>query len=242
MNKNWRGWQLSEFKQNTSSWVRYDYITKINYIYVNIPKNASSWMRNNFGGHSYNFRNNTLVNYLPGDSEHEFILQNPTPPTYVLILRDPISRWLSGSAQAFFNCPPDSLDFFMNWSDELIFNTIAFDEHTAPQTMFLKDVDLSQVVWFDCTDNLADQLAEWSQGKFNITPIPASDYKYNDYKISKLDKPQGPLSNPLNWTPMQCIDALQHRLYSSLKHIEKVKNFYKTDYELRESVKFYGTI
>jgi len=252
MNETWTGWQLSDFTQNDTSWIRHDKTTNTNYIYINIPKNASSWMKNNFGGWFYNFRTKQFnQTVLPdADPEIESILQNLKPPVYIIILRDPIDRWLSGSAQVFFECPPNDPEFFMNYSDNLIFNTIVFDEHTAPQTMFLKNVDLSQAVWFDCTDNLTDQLVAWSQDKFNIDPKPASAYEENVYKISKLNIPQRLDNIPLrfnwidnlsNWTMMQCIDALKHRLFSNPEHLKKLKEFYKDDYALRESVKFYGT-
>ena len=239
MNETWTGWQLSDFKQNDTSWIQHDGKNNTNYIYINIPKNASSWMKNNFGGWFYNFRTNKFDQSVP--SEVEDLLKNPNPPTYVIILRDPIERWLSGAAQAFYECPPDDPGFFMNYSDNLIFNTIVFDEHTAPQTMFLKNVDLSRVVWFDCTDDLTDQIVTWSQDKFAIDPKPASHYKENAYKISKLNIPQRLDTNPSNWTMIQCIDTLKHRLFSNLEHVKKLKEFYKDDYALRESIKFYGT-
>jgi len=235
----WTGWKLSDFKQNDTSWIQHDDKTNTNYIYINIPKNASSWMKNNFGGWFYNFRTNKFDQILP--PEVEDLLKNPNPPVYVIILRDPIERWLSGAAQAFFECSPDDPGFFMNYSNDLIFNTIVFDEHTAPQTIFLKDVDLSRVVWFDCTDDLTDQIVTWSQDKFAIDPKPTSHYKENAYKISKLNIPQRLDINPLNWTMIQCIDALKHRLFSDPKHVKKLKEFYKDDYALRESIKFYGT-
>jgi hypothetical protein len=239
INETWTGWQLSDFKQNDTSWIQHNSKNNTNYIYINIPKNASSWMKNNFGGWFYNFRTNKFDQSVP--SEVEDLLKNPNPPTYVIILRDPIERWLSGAAQAFYECPPDDPGFFMNYSDNLIFNTIVFDEHTAPQTMFLKNVDLSRVLWFDCTDDLTDQIVTWSQDKFAIDPKPASHYKENAYKISKLNVPQRLDTNPSNWTMMQCIDALKHRLFGNPEHVKKLKEFYKDDYALRESIKFYGT-
>lgn len=239
LNETWTGWQLSDFKQNDTAWIQHDSKNNINYIYINIPKNASSWMKNNFGGWFYNFRTNKFGQPVP--SEVEALLLNPNPPIYVIVLRDPIERWLSGAAQAFFECPPDDPGFFMNYSDDLIFNTIVFDEHTAPQTMFLKNLDLSQVVWFNCTDNLTNHVVKWSQDKFAIAPKPASDYKENAYKISKLNIPQRLDTNPENWTMMQCIDALKHRLFSNAEHVNKLKEFYKDDYTLIESVEFYGT-
>jgi hypothetical protein len=246
MNEAWTGWHLSDFKQNDYSWVRHNSVTNTNYVYVNIPKNASSWMKNNFGGWFYNFRTNkffdqNLPENLPSMADMKIILENSNPPVYVIILRDPIERWLSGAAQPFFEYLPDDPDFFMNYSDDLIFNTIVFDEHTVPQTMFLKNMDLSRVVWFDCTDNLTDQIVAWSKDKFDIKPKPASDYKENAYKISKLNIPQRLDVDPLKWTMMQCIDALKHRLFSNPEHVKKLKEFYKDDYALRESVKFYGT-
>jgi len=241
MIQDWKGWRLSEFKQNNSSWIRHDSTTDTNYIYINIPKNASSWMRQNFGGWFYNFRSNTFFQQDVLAAAKSPILHASNPPVYVIILRDPISRWLSGSAQAFFSCSPSSPDFFMNYSDDLLFNTVVFDEHTAPQTIFLKDVDLSRVVWFDCTDNLINQVIEWSQDKFNISPRPSEDYEENVYKISKLNKPQRLDVDPSNWTTMQCIDALKHKLFSRPEYMQKLIEVYKDDYALRESVEFYGT-
>lgn len=239
MSENWTGWQISDFQQNDTSWLRHDSLTNTNYIYINIPKNASSWMKNNFGGWQYNFRTNQFDDNVP--DEVRAWLKTPNASIYVIVLRDPIERWLSGSAQAFYECDPDDPEFFMNWPDNLIFNTVVFDEHTAPQTLFLKGIDLSQVVWFDCTDRLTTHVVEWSQDKFPITPKPANSYENNAYKISSLNKPQRLDINPKNWTMMQCIDALKNRLFSNNEHVDKIKKFYKDDYNLRQSVEFYGT-
>lgn len=239
INETWTGWRLSDFKQNDTAWIQHSDQNNSNYIYINIPKNASSWMKNNFGGWSYNFRDNKFDQPVP--PEVQSILQAPNPATYVIVLRDPVERWLSGAAQAVYECAPDDPGFFMNWSDSLIFDTVAFDEHTAPQTMFLQGIDLSRVVWFDCTNNLESNLIAWSKDKFPIDVKPISYYAYNAYKISRLDIPQNLDDNSPHWTMMQCIDALRQRLFNKPEHLEKIKLFYKDDYKLRESVKFYGT-
>jgi hypothetical protein len=238
----WIGWQLKDFQQNRSSWIRHNHAHNTNYVYVNIPKNASSWMKNNFGGRAYDFRSCQFMGDVPeDDSDIQAIRACESPPHYVIILRDPVSRWLSGSAQAFHSSAPSDPDFFMNWSDELLFNTVCFDTHTAPQHLFLENIDLTHVTWFDCTQHLSYNLQQWCQDKWSFTPRPHTDFEENVYKISELNKPQRLDTPEYHWTMKQCIQALEKRLSARVEHMERLTDFYSQDYALRDSVRFTGT-
>lgn len=91
--------------------------------YIHIPKNASSFVKgcliNNGWQHS-----NTFV-----ESEK-----------YIVVLRDPLDRWLSGMAQ--FQVNSNQLDLDVH----TIFNTVTFDDHTETQYYFLKHIQTAPTV------------------------------------------------------------------------------------------------
>jgi hypothetical protein len=236
------GWQIKDYVETGESWIRYDQDHN-SYIYINIPKNASSWMMHAFccDGFNYNFITNQMA-----DPVHEYHQSdhNYPVPTYVIILRDPINRWVSGCAQAFFGCAPDDPCFFMNYTNEELFDRIVFDEHTAPQTLFLKDVDLSRTIYFDCTPDLKTNFNNWIQDKFKVT-YRIKNPVGNDSNISTEGQPRTFQKfqsdrKIIGWSQQQITDELQSRLDANPQYVQRLKEFYADDYDLRESVSFYG--
>jgi hypothetical protein len=126
--------------------------------FVHIPKNASSFVKgcliNNGWQHS-----NTFV-----PSNH-----------YLVVLRDPLERWLSGMAEYQVNSNQLDLDA------HTIFNTITFDDHTELQTYFLKDVNITKTTFLLFGDNLRNDLNTFllaygfNNGVTGIENINASD-------------------------------------------------------------------
>ena len=108
--------------------------------YINIPKNASSYMKACLMG--------------SGDSwiyyDH-FVPQQQT----LVILRDPVDRWCSGVAQSLFNSG-------IEVSNDSVFKHITFDDHTELQTYFLQDIDLTNTVFFLVNDHLIKNLTNWT--------------------------------------------------------------------------------
>ena len=94
-------------------------------MYINIPKNASSWTKLNCKDWGWEF-----FNYHSDNLYHKHSL---------IVLRDPVDRWLSGIAEYFF-LYHKNLDFahisrpFL----DLIFDRVAFDDHTEKQILFIK--------------------------------------------------------------------------------------------------------
>ena len=98
--------------QTGDSWLHYDYRQDVSYVYINIPKNASSWMKENFGGYLYDWRNNRFR----ADVDSAVTLRRALEAvkSYVVILRDPISRWITGFAQSFWGWNVDDPNYYRN--------------------------------------------------------------------------------------------------------------------------------
>lgn len=235
------GWKTSDFLPG-QSWLRYNYETDSSYVYVNIPKNASSWAKENFGGYEYNFITQTFVG-TPTSAVTIKRARN-VEPTYVVILRDPLDRWLSGAAQSFYGCSPDSPYFFMNIHNDMMFQHMVFDNHTAPQTMFLQGINQANTVWFKCNDNLTYQLDAWMQECFNDTVSPVVRNNKNSYNVSAYGVGNEFLARDnktkiIGWSQQEIIDELKNRLEQNPKYKQLIRDFYTDDYALYESVKFY---
>lgn len=126
--------------------------------FVHIPKNASSFVKgcliNNGWQHS-----DTLIK-----SDH-----------YLVVLRDPLERWLSGMAEFMVNSNQLDLD------TQIIFDTITFDDHTEQQLYFLQDVDYLNTTFLKFGNNLREDLNTFliangfANGITGIENINASD-------------------------------------------------------------------
>ena len=221
------GWKMSEWKHRGECLLRQN--LDCNYIYVNIPKNASSWAKIQFNGRPHNY------------------ISDPVDGQYVVILRDPVTRWISGAAQAFSGCSPQSPHFFLNIGFNAIFDHVVFDEHTAPQTMFLDEINHDRTVWFNCDSGITENWNSWiiANNLVQQLTISTRDVNKNSYNISALAMPQSfyewPSGESLHtgWTQQQIIDTLTDHLNTCPIHLEQLKNFYKKDYELIQSIRFY---
>jgi hypothetical protein len=136
---------------------------------------------------------------------------------YLIALRDPIERWLSGIAQYQVNSNS------VNLSEEEIFETITFDDHTEQQIYFLKDIDLLSCVFVKVDATLTNVLTKWfkEQYSFDIGHLPLYNSSIND--PVKLQIKQN-LSNILDQNPNLML---------------KLKEHFRIDYELINRVKFY---
>ena len=202
------------------------------YVYVNIPKNASSWMKYQFNGREFDYLT------TPYDKV-----------TFVILLRDPIDRWISGAAQALYGCSPESDHFFLNVGYNSIFDQVALDEHTRCQHLFLKTklYEKHNVVWFKCDANLKTNWEHWAKDKISPRMLGADrdTTTANPFNISKLGVGnQFPgwydqSTTVVGWTQQQIKDTLVDHLNTCPRHLEKLKAYYRMDQELIDSVEFY---
>lgn len=189
-------------------------------MYVNIPKNASTFTKvNNFGW--------TVDNYYQCE---------PTS-TVLVVLRDPIERWLSGIAEYFNRYQPtltdvtELLESYPASSTtklylDLIFNQISFDDHTEKQIRFINDLEISKCVFFKCDVNF---------------PRFYSDYYKNTYNLDNT-------FNLGTWHNVTSSYPRKQRIKEIFKKIvqrnpqyrNQLVYHFRQDYELIKEVKFYG--
>jgi hypothetical protein len=201
------------------------------YVYVNIPKNASSWLKDQIDG--------TLFNY---------VTDSIPDSTYIIVLRDPIERWISGAAQSFIGCSTEDDYFFLNIGFNAIFDQILFDEHTAPQKAFLKDINFENVVWFRCDENLDTNWNNWAKDKITTATVHNGRWHNEDnpYNVSskgltpnQFPSQQDKSKNVAGWTQQRITNVLREHLNTCPKHVEQLKWYYRKCYKLINSVKFY---
>jgi len=186
-----------------------------NFMYVNIPKNASSWTKPNLidlGFEFYNYHFDKLDKHV------------------MVVLRDPVDRWLSGICEYFtLYHRYININEFNNAFYELLLDQVTFDDHTEKQVYFIEGIDTKRATFFLCDSTYRTAFTEFlfHQG----FPVDYSRYDYqhttenrkdNDDARSKFKKIFAPiLDNP--------------------KYVQHIKNHFKLDYELINTVNFYKT-
>lgn len=183
------------------------------YYFINIPKNSSSWIQS-LVAHWCLW---TPFNY----HDNPEILEK----TALIILRDPVERWISGICE-YISLYHPSFDItnvnetMLDW----IFDRIAFDDHTECQTMFIEKIDPSKAIWFwadnEFSENFINFMLEVGELNDTFRPLPPSNTTASDPKkiINK------------NFFK----DQLKNK-----KYLQKITNYYRNDIQLIRSIKFF---
>lgn len=178
----------------------------IDLMYINIPKNASSWTKPNlkdWGWEFYNYHTDKL-------NKHALV-----------VLRDPVERWLSGIAEymTLYHPNVDPTAWF-----ELIFDRIAFDDHTESQVLFLQGIKYTNCTFFLCDENFKSNFSDY----LNKHDMPNSYDRYENQHVT---------ANSPERTRFKDIftEALQNSKYK-----QKVEWYFEKDYKLLRSVQFYA--
>lgn len=115
-------------------------------VYINIPKNASTWtvaFLKNIGWQP----NNNCV----GNSEQ-----------IIVTLRDPTDRWASGIAEYLYRYHPTlTIDAINQHMIDLIFEQVEFDHHTQPQIELLSGVDTDRTTFFAVGQEYSNNIAAY---------------------------------------------------------------------------------
>jgi hypothetical protein len=167
--------------------------------FVHIPKNASSFVKGCLFCTEKFIHSNSLIN----------------AEQYLITLRDPIDRWVSGIAQ-FMNT---ELNQHLTLHD--LVNTITFDDHTELQTYFLQDIDIDRCTFLKVDQNLRKNIKLW---------LNENGYTVNADVIPNIN--EGNLTMKNRFAAM--IDGNSQIKLKLAKH-------YEQDYELINSVQYYGT-
>ena len=204
------------------------------YCYVSIPKVASSYLKLALPGHVFDIWNWQWYE-KSGEVPSKQIVK------YIIVLRDPIERWITGAVEYWHRIYPNR-----NWmTQDLhdIFAQIEFDKHTRPQSDFVHLVDLDRTIWLWM--GLDIDISQWfiNQG-ISLTFVP--DHEKNiGRKRSKVyfdrrgNQVQKNMSDVIEGPDIQMIyNQLKSSIESNTLYQQQIKNFYKKDYNLIQSVRF----
>jgi len=213
-------------------------------IWVNIPKNASSWVKHHtpgflFNYHTQKFSENNETNHDIDVSTLNPALQNAR---YVVILRDPINRWITGLAQYLQGYDGDSSHplHIDNVDWDMIFDTVVFDGHTRSQCKFIKGIDHSKIIWLRCDHTLAKNYGTIME-QFTGTPFKITTEDQDLTNVFNITKKALPAGTGLFNTELQqnIINRISEKLSSNPDYFYKLQSFYKKDYKLFHTVNFY---
>jgi hypothetical protein len=138
-----------------------------------------------------------------------------TTDKYLVTLRDPIDRWVSGIAQ-FMNTESNQQ---LTLHD--LVNTVTFDDHTELQTYFLQNIDIDRCTFLKVDQNLRTNIKLWLNENGYIADID---------NVPNIN--EGNLVMKNRFAAM--VDG-----NSQIKL--KLAAHYEQDYNLINRVKFYGT-
>lgn len=175
-------------------------------MYINIPKNASTWIKSALASLNW---------------EHYNYHTDHLNKSSIVVLKDPVERWLSGIAEYMYlyhkNINISNLtDAFF----DIIFDRVSFDDHTEKQILFVENIDLNTCTFFQCNSNLKDSLGHFLNHDF-------SDY---------------PNKHVTNHDPIRSKfrEIFLQALNNNSKYQQQLKSYYEKDYNLINSVKFYA--
>jgi hypothetical protein len=179
-------------------------------MYVYIPKNASSWTKPNlkdWGWEFFNYHTDHL-------NKHALV-----------VLRDPMERWLSGIAEYLTLYHP-TMQFPFNETAELIFDRVTFDDHTEKQVKFIKGLDTDNCTFMMCNGDYRTNFS-----KFISEHLGDNRYYKYAYQHTSVDCP---------------IRSRFKRIFTRLindepKYLKRIQEHFAEDYELIRQIKFYGT-
>ena len=172
--------------------------------YINIPKNSSSWTKIKL-------------------RHAKFIKCNYLIPEYtkIIILRDPLERYISGLAQwqparhQIFEQDPQVLEFILKY-------VITTDEHTELQSWFIKEIQDDNIVFFWHDENLQNNIDHY--------------FKSLGIELPYIH-PKNVSDN--NLTQVNAKKIIQSYIEHNMGMLHTFREWLKVDYELCRFVEFY---
>lgn len=195
-------------------------------IYINIPKNASSWVKYYLRQMQASFHN----------YHQEF---NKDQHLALVILRDPLERWISALAQLSETQYPTSQYQIDRIDWEKITTTIIRDSHFQPQCDFFANIPLDRVIWFRCDSTLEHNFSNFlKKYNVNLTLLKEEQDYDNIFHLAKKI-PKKNVDGRL-FPPRQLIvEKIKSILDQNPGYVKKLKDLYKNDYEFLNGVSYY---
>jgi hypothetical protein len=181
-------------------------------MYVNIPKNASSWTKPNLL--DWNWEN---YNYHTDNLYHKHA---------IVVLRDPVERWLSGIAEYMFLYHRHlEVNNLTTCFLDIIFDRIAFDDHTEQQVLFLEKLNLKNCTFFLCNQFYRDLFSKF----LNTKGMTNRYYNYEYQHVTEKDSHRKKFK--------QFFTSIVEK---NSKYHNNLKSYFSKDYQLINSINFYA--
>lgn len=183
----------------------------VDLMYINIPKNASTWTRSNFSELAWE-----KYNYHTDNLYHKHAL---------IVLRNPVERWISGIGEYMYQYHRtiDTVHLSKPFFD-MVFDRIAFDDHTERQVLFLQGIDFTNCTFFHCDKNYTVCFSDF----LNKRGIPNSydSYGYDNEGKNHPDR-------------LRFQEIFKRQLETNSKYKQQVEGYFEKDLDLINKIKFY---
>lgn len=203
--------------------------------YVPITKVASTYLRRALPARSFDLYN--WCWYQSSDQPPNQIDMN-----FLVMLRDPVQRWISGATEFWSRCRPQQ-----NWQDmdflSSLFDQIEFDVHTLPQSDFLTEINLDKTTWLLMGQEVAAH--HWfSDHSIDLRAVEIQERNLGNARPQVYFDTNGERCNDNSAAEISIHSALiQRAIYDYINANsdcrEKIKQYYRKDYDLISSVNFY---
>jgi len=196
-------------------------------IYVHVPKNASCWVK-------YHLAQTKRMAYNYYDQGFDVKKHKA-----LVILRDPLQRWISAMGQILVGCNPKYSLYIDNLNWDNITSTILRNNHTQPQHEFFANIPEHRIIWFRCDNELEYKFKNCLQYfNYHVNLLPTDQDTSNIFNVTK--KVPEKLINDYLAPPQQIIvDKLQLVLDQHPEYVDRIKNLYQEDYKLFNNVPYY---
>jgi hypothetical protein len=164
-----------------------------------------------------------------GWQEHNY-LQSPTnTPPALVILRDPVERWVSGMSEYFArNHPQLHTDQFHEGFMDRLLERMTLDDHTRPQTQFMSGLDRARCHFLLCDHDFSANFCHWLKAQGLWTG-------HNYTKYPRLNATHPRMGNR---PPAETVRSRFHGVISpwlQQPHVlARIKQYYQEDYDLLE--------
>ena len=146
----------------------------------------------------------------------------------VVVLRDPIDRWITGIAQH-ITTNVLGKDFgsthYLEQDNELVhrlmFDQVVFDDHTEQQSWFLEPFNLEKAVFFYCNSSLSKNLDTYFDNRFQLATRPYVNVSQDQFDNANL------------------VEHFKKLVYNNKDYQNRLRSYFVRDYDLIHSVKFY---
>ena len=202
-------------------------------VYIQIPKNASCWAKYHLSQIKFLFYNYYQQGFDP--DRHKALV----------ILRDPLERWVSAMGQLITGHEPGHYMHVDRIDWNKITTTILRNNHTQPQHDFFANIPKENIIWFRCDSDLEQRFTHCLEtyGVNLEVMSPESDVD-NVFNITK--KVPSKVTGGTHFGKkfeMPAQQTIVERITSVLKqnpeYCDRIKNLYQKDLELFNTVPYY---